>query len=325
MAVGEKVVTDEYAIYNDDCMNVLASMPSEKVGLSVYSPPFAGLYHYSSDERDLSNSSSRDEFFRHYGFIIDEVARVTKPGRMSAVHCADVPSGNTGMDALFDLSGEIIRLHEKRGFRYIARYCVWKEPLGVRNRTMMKSLSHRAVVQDSSRCSVANADYLVVFRRDGENIEPIVHPTGLMEYFGDRQVPPDVVRYRGWTGNQIENRYSQWVWRQYASAFWDDVRIDRVLPYRTARDEEDEKHVHPLQLDVIDRALVLWSNHGDIVLSPFMGVGSEVYSAVRAGRKAIGVELKASYYRQAVKNLEAASKDRRVQDVLPIEMASEQL
>jgi hypothetical protein len=180
---------------------------------------------------------------------------------------------------------------------------VWKEPLTVRNRTMMKSLAHKTIVDDSSRCSNASADYLLVFRKPGENPVPIEHPTGLDEYAGARQMPAELQRYRGWTGNQIENRYSHWIWRQYASAFWDDVRLDRVLPYRESRDEEDEKHVHPLQLDVIDRTVVLWSNPGETVLTPFMGVGSEVYSAVRQGRRGVGVELKPSYYRQAVKNL----------------------
>jgi DNA modification methylase len=216
-----------------------------------------------------------------------------------------VPSGNSGKDYMIDLPGDIIRLHERHGFRYIARYSIWKEPLGVRNRTMAKNLAHKTIVDDSSRCSNAAADYLIVFRRNGENAEPITHPHGLTEYAGERTPPSDVLRYRGWTGNQIENRYSHWIWRQYASAFWDDVRLNRVLPFKTSRDSDDEKHVHPLQLDVIDRCLVLWSNPGDTVLTPFMGVGSEVYSAVRLGRKAIGIELKPSYYRQSVKNLDA--------------------
>jgi hypothetical protein len=205
---------------------------------------------------------------------------------------------------LSDFPGDIIRLHRKHGFAYVARYHVWKEPLTVRNRTMRKDLAHRTLVEDSSRCSVASADYLLVFRAKGENPIPIEHPNGLTEYAGSRLVPPELHQYRGWDGKQTENRYSHWIWRQYASAFWDDVRLDRVLPFRQARDEEDEKHIHPLQLDVIDRALVLWSNPGENVLTPFMGVGSEVYGAVANGRRGIGIELKPSYYRQAVKNLE---------------------
>lgn len=197
---------------------------------------------------------------------------------------------------------------------YVARYAVWKEPLGVRNRTMAKNLAHKTIVDDSSRCSVASADYLLVFRKKGENKIPITHPVGLTEYAGAREIPGDLLKYRGWTGKQTENRYSHWIWRQYASAFWDDVRLNRVLPFKQARDEEDEKHVHPLQLDVIDRCLVLWSNPGEKVLTPFMGVGSEVYAAVRYGRKAIGIELKPSYYKQAEKNVIEALKGTDVQD-----------
>jgi DNA modification methylase len=209
-----------------------------------------------------------------------------------------------------DFPGDIIRLHKRIGFDYVARYHVWKEPLTVRNRTMIKALAHKGIVDDSSRCTVASADYLLVFRRKGKNPVPIAHPTGLLEYAGEREIPKELLRYKGWTGNQIENRYSHWIWRQYASAFWDDVRLDRVLPYREARDEEDEKHVHPLQLDVIDRCVTLWSNEGETVFTPFMGVGSEVYGAVRNGRKGIGVELKPSYFRQSVKNVREALKDR---------------
>jgi hypothetical protein len=224
---------------------------------------------------------------------------------MSAVHCMDVPTGNSGRDGLRDFPGDIIRLHAAHGWEYVARYHVWKEPLGVRNRTMAKGLTHQTVVEDSTRCSVASADYLLIFRKGGDNPVPVVHPEGLTEYAGTRVPPADVLRYRGWTGKQIENRYSQWVWRQYASAFWDDVDLTRVLPFRQSRDEEDEKHVHPLQLDVIQRAVTLWSNAGERVLTPFMGVGSEVFEPVRLGRVGVGVELKPSYYRQAVQNMAA--------------------
>lgn len=307
MAIIEQEITDQYALYNGDCMEVMQAMKPGSVGLSVYSPPFGGLYCYSSNERDLSNCRNYAEFFEHYEFIVKELFRLTMPGRMTAVHCMDVPSGNCGTDHLMDFPGDIIRLHAKIGFSYIARYHIWKEPLAVRNRTMAKNLAHKSIVEDSSRCSVASADYLLVFRRKGTNPIPIEHPTGLDYYAGERKMPADLLRYRGWTGNQIQNRYSHWIWRQYASAFWDDIRIGRVLPYKEARDKEDEKHIHPLQLDVIDRCLALWSNPGDVVFTPFMGVGSEVYSAVRAGRKGVGAELKPSYYRQAVKNLRSAN------------------
>lgn len=298
-------ITEKYAIYNGDCIEVMKELKSESVHLSVYSPPFGGLYNYSSSERDLSNCRSYDEFFEHYDFVIKEIFRLTLPGRMTCVHCMDVPSGNSGCDHLIDFPGDIIRHHEKEGFNFIARYAVWKEPLGVRNRTMAKNLAHKSIVDDSSKCSVASADYLLVFRKKGENEIPIAHPNGLLKYAGSRQIPGDLLKYKGYKGNQIENRYSHWIWRQYASAFWDDVRIDRVLPFKESKDEDDEKHVHPLQLDVIERCITLWSNPGEVILTPFMGVGSEVYGAVTDGRKGIGIELKISYYKQALRNLEA--------------------
>ncbi len=325
MAVANQTIGENFAAYNGDCLAVMPTLPAESCHLSVYSPPFAGLYQYSSNERDLSNCRDYEEFFAHYEFVVRELFRLTMPGRMTAVHCMDVPSGNTGTDYLIDFPGDIIRLHEKIGFRYVARYHVWKEPLAVRNRTLTKALAHKSIVEDSSRCTVASADYLLVFRRKGTNPVPIAHPRGLTEYAGSRQIPRELESYRGWKGKQTENRYSHWIWRQYASAFWDDVRIDRVLPYKPARDAEDEKHVHPLQLDVIDRALTLWSNPGETLITPFLGVGSEVYSAVRNGRRGIGVELKPSYYRQAVKNIESGVKmgSRDTSDQMTFEMNAE--
>lgn len=311
MNTNDQLITEDYALYNGDACEILPTFPDGSIHLSLYSPPFAtstgGLYHYSSSVRDLSNSRSYEEFFEHYRFIVQELFRLTMPGRMTAVHCMDVPMSNTGKnDYLLDFPGDIIRLHDEIGWKYVARYHVWKEPLTVRNRTMTKALAHKSIVDDSSRCTVASADYLLVFRRLGENLVPIEHPHGLTTYAGSREMPEDVAAYKNWKGKQIENRYSHWIWRQYASAFWDDVRLDRVLPYKPARDEEDEKHVHPLQLDVIERALVLWSNPGETVLTPFAGVGSEVYGAVINGRRGVGIELKPSYYRQAVKNLAEA-------------------
>lgn len=309
MAVIAQQIENRFAVYNSDCIEVMTKLKSACVDLSIYSPPFGGLYHYSSSDRDLSNARSYEEFFEHYEFVVRELHRITAPGRMTCVHCMDVPSGNSGLDTLKDFPGDIIRLHTRLGFGYIARYHIWKEPLGVRNRTMAKNLAHKSIVDDSSRCSVASADYLLVFRRDGKNATPIAHPNGLLDYSGERVPPSDLLPYRGWQGNQIENRYSHWIWRQYASAFWDDIRIGRVLPYKEARDQEDEKHIHPLQLDVIDRCVTLWSNLGETVLTPFMGVGSEVYSALINGRRAVGIELKPTYYRQAVRNIQFAIAD----------------
>jgi len=219
----------------------------------------------------------------------------------------DVPrAGANAGGGLIDFPGDIIRMHEDIGFKYCARYSVWKEPLGVRNRTMAKGLAHKQIVDDSTLCDVASADYLLMFRKKGDNPIPVEHPVGLLEYAGSRQIPSELQQWRGHEGKQTENRYSHWIWRQYASAFWDDVRIDRVLPFKEARDEEDERHVHPLQLDVIERSIILRSNPGENVLTPFMGVGSEVYGAVINGRRGVGIELKPSYYNQAVANVEGA-------------------
>lgn len=303
MAVNNQTITDNYAIYNGDCVEVMGGLPKDSVHLSVYSPPFCGLYHYSSSEADLSNCSSYDEFFKHYAYVVDQIKRVTMPGRHTAVHCMDVPNNGANSAGLKDFPGDIIRLHERLGFTYWCRYHVWKEPLAVRLRTMAKGLEHRTIVEDSSLCDVASADYVLLFRKKGENPVPITHPEGLSRYIGTREVPSDLKQFKGWKGKQTENRLSHWIWRQYASAFWDDIDISRVLPYKEARDSEDERHVHPLQLDVIERTVILRSNPGEVVLTPFMGVGSEAYGAVVNGRKAIGAELKDSYYRQAVRNM----------------------
>lgn len=322
MAVKEQVINDRYAIYNGDCIEVMADMPDGCIDLSIYSPPFCGLYNYSSDDRDLSNCKTYQEFFDHYKFVVDHLFRLTKPGRISAVHCMDVPGKGNGETArmgcgantgtgLIDFPGDIIRLHEKCGFVFGGRRVIWKEPLAVRNRTMAKGLAHAQIVEDSTLCDVASADQLLMFRRKGENSVPVSHKHGLMEYYGERAVPHDIQRYKGHKGNQIENRYSQWIWRQYASSIWDDIRGNTgskakgTLEYKESKDVDDERHVHPLQLDVIVRGCELWSNPGETVLTPFMGVGSEVYGAVVNGRRGIGIELKPSYFRQAVRNLAA--------------------
>lgn len=304
MAIQRELITENYAIYQGDCMEVMQSIPPKSIHFSIYSPPFGGLYQYSSDERDLSNCLDRDEFFDHYEFVVKEKARITMPGRMTAVHCTDIPTGNSGLDHLIDFPGDLIRLHEKHGWEFVARHFIWKEPLLVRNRTMTKSLSHKGITIDSTKSSIANADQLLIFRNAGTNLIPVAHPNGLDTYAGEKEVPRDLRQYRRWQGNQIENRYSHWIWRQYADAFWLDIRIDNVLPYKEGRDEDDEKHVHPLQLDVIERGLQLYVNPGETVLTPFMGVGSEVYQSVKSGRKAIGIELKESYFNQAIRNLE---------------------
>jgi DNA modification methylase len=321
MVERQSVVTDRYALYLGDCIDVMAELPPGCVDLSIYSPPFCGLYNYSSSERDLSNCRSYDEFFEHYAFVVEHLARLTKPGRTTAVHCMDVPRSGANIGGIIDFPGDIIRLHERLGFEYWSRRVIWKEPLAVRNRTMAKGLAHQQIVEDASCTTVAGADFLLQFRKRGENRVPVDHPRGLAVYAGGRAIPRELLGYRGWEGKQTENRYSHWIWRQYASSVWDDVRVDNVLPYEESRDVDDEKHVHPLQLDVIDRACVLWSNEGESVLTPFAGVGSEVYGAVLNGRRGIGVELKPSYFAQSVRNL-ATAKPRAHQEGLFSEEAT---
>jgi DNA modification methylase len=311
MAVNNQVITENYALYNGDSAEVLKSLPDESMHLWVYSPPFAtegggALYNYSSSDRDLSNAKSYEEFFDHYGYIVEQTARTLLPGRISAVHCMDVPQKGANICGYTDFPGDIIRLHQKMGFDMLPRIAIWKEPLAVRNRTMSKALTHRQVVEDSTLVNAAGADFLIPFRKRGVNPIPVVHPTGLMDYAGSTEMPAELKSLRGFEGNQIKNRYSHWIWRQYASSVWMDIRLERTLPYKEGRDEKDERHMHPLQLDVIDRCVTLWTNPGENVGTPFMGVGSEVYGAVAMGRRGVGCELKESYYNQAVKNVPEA-------------------
>ena len=306
----DQEIGKDYAVYNGDSAEVMRSFRDGAVHLTVYSPPFgtpkasgAGLYVYSSSERDLSNCHDYTTFMEHYRFFVAEIDRITMPGRFSCVHCADVPTGNSGGDALEDFPGDIIRLHREFGFDYCGRHNIWKEPLWVRNRTLVKDLAHATIVKDSTRGGIAGADYLLLFRRRGKNPVPVPHPTGLTHYAGSDPIPAELLRYRGWTGDQKLNRYSHFIWRRYASSDWNDIRMGNVLPFEEGRDENDEKHVHPLQKDVIERCCVLRSNPGEAVLTPFAGVGSEVCGALATGRRAIGIELKQSYYKQLVKNV----------------------
>ena len=314
----EQLVTDKYAIYNSDCMEIIREMPDNSIDLSVYSPPFAGLYNYSSSERDFSNCESKEQFLEMYSFLIEQMARVTKPGRISAVHVTDVHT-NTGR--LWDFPGEVIKIHESFGFEYHNRITIWKEPLKVRMRTMVQSLMHKFIVEDSTKCFPAMPDYVLIFKKKGDNAVPVTHPNGLLDYpyFGEtpfleahKETYGNYEDFRkkwiSFTGDQRENKLSHLTWQRYASSVWDDVRIDNVLPFRDSKEEDDEKHVHPLQLDVIDRIVYLYSNPDEVVLTPFMGVGSEVYSAVSQGRNAIGVQLKDSYYKQSILNLKEAER-----------------
>jgi DNA modification methylase len=322
--IKNQVITDDYAIYNSDCMLVLPTLADKSIDFSVYSPPFAGLYNYSSSDNDFSNCESKEQFMQQYEFLIAEIARVTKSGRITAVHCTDVIQKD---GSLWDFPNEILKLHEKYGFKYRNRITIWKEPLKVRMRTMVKSLMHKLIVEDSTQCFTAMPDYVLIFKKNGENEVPVTHPSGLSEYFGETPILPAMAEKYG-TFEQLKAKYanhedpktnklSHIIWQRYASSVWDDIRIDNVLPFRDGKDEDDEKHVHPLQLDVIDRLVELYSNKGEVVLTPFMGVGSEVYSPVSLGRKAIGIELKDSYFKQAIENMKHTN-DRFIENQLTL-------
>ena len=322
----EQTHEKNYSIYNSDCMEVITTMPDESIDLSVYSPPFAGLYNYSSSEKDFSNCESKEQFLEQYEYLIKEMARVTKKGRINAVHCTDVFDNTC---RLWDFPHEIIRLHEKYGFEYRNRITIWKEPLKVRMRTMVQSLMHKFIVEDSTKCFTAMPDYVLIFTKKGENEVPVTHKKGLEYYAGEIPVLPNILRAwnnandsdlnsaqlwdylnKTFKGHQDPktNKLSHYIWQRYASSVWDDIRIDNVLPFKQTKEEDDEKHVHPLQLDVIDRIVQLYSNPNEVVFTPFMGVGSEVFSPVSLGRKAIGIELKDSYYKQAILNVKEAEK-----------------
>lgn len=317
--VKDQFVTENYALYNSDCMLVLPTLEESSIDLVVYSPPFAGLYNYSSSENDFSNCNSKEEFMQQYEFLVKEMARITKPGRINAVHCQDILTDTT-RHILYDFPHEIIELHKKYGFSFHNRITIWKEPLEVRMRTMVKSLMHKNIAEDSTMCFTAIPDYLLIFKKIGENKVKVTNPNGFKRYYGETPLLPAMEKkYGKWEhlqikykdadnlgDNHLSNKLSQVIWQRYASSVWDDIRNDNVLPFKDSREEDDEKHVHPLQLDVIDRIVELYSNPGEVVLTPFMGVGSEVYSPVSLGRKSIGIELKDSYYKQAVLNVKEA-------------------
>lgn len=309
MVVKDQVHTKDYALYCGDCCEILPQLPDDSVGLSVFSPPFASLYAYSDDPRDMGNSKTYAEFFDHFDFLIKQLLRLMMPGRIIAVHCMPIPTyKREGEEIGFrDFPGDLIRAFQKRGFiLHSPPFCIWKDPLVAATRTKAIGLAHKQIVKDSTMCRVGVPDYLVAFRKPGENPQPVTHPKGLTHYYGARAVPSTLNHFLGFDGHQGKNKRSQWIWQQYASPVWFDIRQTYVLPYREAKDKDDEKHICPLQLDVIERCVALWSKPGDVVLTPFMGVGSEVYVAVKNKRRGIGIELKKSYFKQAVLNVKSA-------------------
>jgi len=303
--VKRQKVTKRFAIYCGDCCEVLPGIANDSIGFSVFSPPFVSLYKYTDEDADMGNSDSPEQFFEHFGFLVKELMRVMMPGRVVAVHCMELPTYKRDGDeiGIWDFPGEIVRCFRRHGFIYHCRFCIWKDPLLAAVRTKAIGLAHKQIVKDSAMCRTGLPDYIVAFRKPGENPKPISHELALTEYHGARSIPAKLSGYEGWEGSQAKNKRGHWIWQQYASPVWFDIRQTRVLPYREARGGDDERHICPLQLDVIERCLALWTAPDDVVLSPFMGVGSEIYVAVKNRRRAIGVELKESYYRQALRNL----------------------
>lgn len=315
--VNQQVITDQYAWYNGDSCEVLPTIPDESIHLTVYSPPFAGLYQYSSADNDLSNCENYDQFLEHYRFIVREKFRITLRGRVSCVHVTDVPAHKNGL--LTDFPGDVIKLHQDEGWGYAGRFVIWKDPLKIAIRLgYPTALKHGQIVEDAVKCRPALPDYMLIFVKPGENPVPVEHKHGLGHgigyYAGSMPCTPDMEekygtfeslrqKWVGFEGDQRTNKLSHVIWQRYASPVWDDIRIDNVLKYKEARESEEEKHVHPLQLDAIDRCVELYTNRGENVLTPFGGVGSEVYSPVSLHRFGIGIELKGTYWRQGVENL----------------------
>lgn len=295
----DQVITDDYAVYLGDSCEVIREIPSDSIHFGIHSPPFEGLYKFSNSDRDISNNDG-PAFWEHYAFLIQELHRVTMPGRLHSVHVMQLPTSKIrhGHIGMRDFRGEVIRAYEDAGWIFHSEVCIWKDPVVAQQRTKSIRLLHKQIVKDSTISGQGLADYIVTFRKRGENPEPV---SGCFDaYYGDSD-GPDFTKYT--TDKDGRNWYSIEVWQRYASPVWLDINQTRTLQYRGGRDQKDEQHISPLQLDVIERCIDLWSNQGDTVLTPFLGIGSEVYCAARMGRKGIGVELKPSYFAQAVKNL----------------------
>jgi len=310
MKVFDQVITDNYSIYHADTVDVAKSLPDDSVHFSVFSPPFETLYTYSNSDRDMGNSKSSDEFWTHYRFLIAEQFRVIKPGRLVAIHCMNLPTSKTnhGFIGIRDFRGEIIRAYTEAGFYYHSEVCIWKDPVVAMQRTKALGLLHKQLKKDSTMSRQGIPDYLVVMRKPGENAEPV---TGALDHFVGEDVPANFrpVEYDDGRRAYVpanDDATPIDIWQRYASPIWMDISQTNTLQYQTARDSDDERHICPLQLDVIERALQLWTMPGDVVWSPFMGIASEGYVSIQQNRRFIGAELKASYFELAKRNMELA-------------------
>lgn len=307
-------IDDKYSIYHGDNCEVIKGIPDNSTHYSIFSPPFASLYTYSNSDRDMGNSKDDEQFYEHFKFLIKELYRVLMPGRLISIHCMDLPmmKSKDGVIGLKDFPGEIIRLFQEVGFIYHSKVTVWKDPLVEATRTKALGLLHKQLCKDSSMCRQGLPDYIITLRKPGDNPEFISHPDGLDRFFGEnepvgekiKRPEPDPEKYEKKEKYNEVPVYSHQVWRRYASPVWMDIRQTNTLNRTKARSEDDERHICPLQLDVIARCIELWTNPNDIVLDPFMGIGSTQYVALEMKRRTIGIELKKEYYNQAEKNIE---------------------
>jgi hypothetical protein len=277
-------VGEMFAMYHGDCVEVVSALPSESVHFSVFSPPFASLYTYSASPRDMGNCRSHGEFFEHFAHLVSELYRVTKPGRLLSFHCMNLPTSKArdGVIGITDFRGQLISMFAAAGWIFHSEVCIWKDPVTAMQRTKAIGLLHKQLKKDSCLSRQGIPDYLVTMRKPGENMEPVSH---------------------------TNETFPVQMWQNYASPVWMDINPSDTIQYRSAREDKDERHICPLQLEVIRRALKMWSNPGDTVLSPFAGIGSEGYVSMQEGRRFIGVELKESYYKQAVANVQQAAGD----------------
>lgn len=301
VATINQVFDDEYAAYHGDCIEVLQGIPDESVDYSIYSPPFASLYTYSDSPRDMGNAASYEEFFEHYDYLAQQLYRVLKPGRLISIHCMLIPAqkGKDGFIGLRDFRGDLIRSHQRAGMIHHSEVVIWKDPVVAMQRTKALGLLYKQIRKDSAMGRQGVPDYLVTMRKPGDNPEPVTKDAG---------------------------EFSVDTWQKYASPVWMDINMSDTLQYMQARSSDDERHIAPLQLGVIQRAVRLWTNPDDVVLTPFMGIGSEAYVAVKMGRRAIGIELKESYFNAAIRNLNTAVVERgqgRLLDLMESEEEAE--
>lgn len=284
MKVLDQKITSKYALYQGDCVEVVEGIKDDSIHYTIFSPPFASLYTYSNSDRDMGNSRDNSEFLEHFEFLIEGLYRVTMPGRLVSVHCMNLPAmkSRDGFIGVKDFRGDIIRQFIDTGFIFHSEVCIWKNPVTEMQRTKALGLLHKQIRKDSSMCRQGLPDYLITFRKPGENPELIPHT------------------YESFPVN---------VWQRYASPVWMDIRQSNTLQRKSARDERDEKHICPLQLDVIERGINLWTNPNDIVLDPFAGIGSVPYQAMLMGRRSVGIELKDTYYALMKNNMIEAEKE----------------